>query len=289
MADYQIDQNQVENDHMGNNYQEVRKITEFRNSEVDIIKGEDSDEDEYEEEDKIADNPKHHKTTDENVIDAHENGESINKKNSENFNKFNDEDQEGEEQEYEDPKQIDVKHQPIPKTKNLLMMEKLEKEIDSIIHRPKPEDSQVTPSKIVLNDYETLASKDDDYEDDQPTLIIRQHLPEDAENKTPKLTAEDECKKRQTKPPVPRQPKLKPKKKSKKKQEEIDDDVIDYSHLYSNFYEIFNSFVQNPKHFDPSIAMRETRNLYSTFISLMDSNILFSAPQFKFDAAPLEK
>ena len=75
----------------------------------------------------------------------------------------------------------------------------------------------------------------------------------------------------------------------KQKFEEDDKDVIDYSHLYSNFYQIFNSFIQNPKYFDPSVTLRETRNLYSTYISLMDSNILFSAPQFKFEAAPLEK
>jgi len=75
----------------------------------------------------------------------------------------------------------------------------------------------------------------------------------------------------------------------KSKEVENDKDVIDYSHVYNSFYDIFNSFIQYPKTFDPSATLREVRNLYSTYISLMDSNILFSAPQFKFEAAPLEK
>lgn len=100
--------------------------------------------------------------------------------------------------------------------------------------------------------------------------------------------AEESARSRITKPSVPKQPKAK-KKKAKKQHVEEDQNVIDYSHLYGSFYDIFNSYIQNPKYFDPSVTLRETRNLYSSYISLMDSNILFAAPQFKFEAAPLEK
>ena len=91
-----------------------------------------------------------------------------------------------------------------------------------------------------------------------------------------------------TKSEISKQQKPK-KKKVKKEKVEEDQNIISYSHLYGNFYEIFNWYVQNPKYFDPSVTLRETRNLYSSYISLMDSNILFAAPQFKFEAAPLEK
>lgn len=129
-----------------------------------------------------------------------------------------------------------------------------------------------------------------DVDEDEPTLVIKeQYTPNKPLQKEDSTKSEGTTKSKLTKPPVPKQ---KTKKRTAKKQaKEITSskDVVDYSHIYSSFYDIFNSYVQNPKYFDPSIALRETRNLYSTYISLMDSNILFSAPSFKFSPAPLEK
>lgn len=127
-------------------------------------------------------------------------------------------------------------------------------------------------------------------EDEDATLVIKeQYSAKKDSSKNSSIKEEESSARKSTKPPVPKQPKVKKRKPKPVKIDENDQDVIDYSHLYSNFYEIFNSFVLNPKFFDPSVALRETRNLYSTYISLMDSNILFAAPQFKFEAAPLEK
>ena len=60
------------------------------------------------------------------------------------------------------------------------------------------------------------------------------------------------------KPPVP---KIAKKKKKTKKTEETQ--VVDYTDIYSNFYEIFNTFLQTPKYFDPEMTHREVRNLYA--------------------------
>ena len=198
-------QTKIEETHAIND-DNISKIIDNRNTEASHIPVDNSGSDEDEEEDKINDD---HSQSQHNI-----------NQNTNQWPQFVDGldimgDYEQQQDRDELPSSIDVKHEPIPKSKNLLMMEKLEKEIDSIIHKPKPEDVQVASSKTALEDYETLASKDDDVEDNQPTLIIRQHLPDDINNKTPKLAAEDDFKKRQTKPPVPRQPKLKSKKKGK--------------------------------------------------------------------------
>ena len=69
-----------------------------------------------------------------------------------------------------------------------------------------------------------------------------------------------------------------PVKKKKKRPKRVtgDNQINDYSHIYDNFYEIFNGYIKNQKYFDPSQTLREMRNLYANFLSLMDSNILFS-------------
>ena len=88
------------------------------------------------------------------------------------------------------------------------------------------------------------------------------------------------------KPPVPKVPVKKKKKKPKKVLG--DNQINNYSHIYDNFYEIFNGYIKTKSTFDPSQSLREMRNLYANFLSLMDSNILFSQ-KYKFEAAPLEK
>jgi len=50
--------------------------------------------------------------------------------------------------------------------------------------------------------------------------------------------------------------------------------VIDYSDQYKNFFDIFVGSVLDPKNFDISFAMRDARNLYATFVNIMDSNTL---------------
>lgn len=176
---------------------------------------------------------------------------------------------------------------------NLITQETHERQnIDRDV-KPKSEmEQEFTPmnDSDSSNAYSYTPKQSTDDDDDEPTVVIReQYTPNKVVQKQSSETSEETSKLRSGKPPVPRQPKIKKKKMKKQKFEEDDKDVIDYSHLYSNFYQIFNSFIQNPKYFDPSVTLRETRNLYSTYISLMDSNILFSAPQFKFEAAPLEK
>jgi hypothetical protein len=59
--------------------------------------------------------------------------------------------------------------------------------------------------------------------------------------------------------------------KSKKKN---DDDlgIVDYSHIFNSFYEIFNGYQTDPKNFDLNYAVRDARNIYASFVNLMDSN-----------------
>ena len=78
--------------------------------------------------------------------------------------------------------------------------------------------------------------------------------------------------------------------KKKTKKESDTSGVVDYTGIYSSFYDIFNSYILNQKYFDPSMALRETWNLYAQFLSLM--NVFDNNPhmrKFEFEAAPLEK
>jgi hypothetical protein len=45
--------------------------------------------------------------------------------------------------------------------------------------------------------------------------------------------------------------------------------VVDYSHLYKSFYDIFVGQVLEPKTFDLQFVVRDTRNTYAQFVSLM--------------------
>lgn len=237
---------------------------------------------------------------------------------------IDDKEAEEEQSEDENEEEVEEQKQPLPKYKNPLM-NKLEDMINERESSSKnyslkegdsePSDAFIEPRKgresaRIQSDSDrhskiekslpsmTSIKKETSYantvpsleiEDDNTLVIKEQYSAKKDSTKSGSTKEEESSARKLTKPPVPKQPKVKKKKLKAVKIDENDQDVIDYSHLYSNFYEIFNSFVLNPKFFDPSVALRETRNLYSTYISLMDSNILFAAPQFKFEAAPLEK
>ena len=62
------------------------------------------------------------------------------------------------------------------------------------------------------------------------------------------------------------------KKKPKKPIVKDDESILDYSHLYGNFYDIFVGHQVDQKNFDLNYAVRETRNIYASFVNLMESN-----------------
>jgi hypothetical protein len=62
---------------------------------------------------------------------------------------------------------------------------------------------------------------------------------------------------------------------------------VDYSHLYKSFYDIFVGQVLEPKTFDLQFVVRDTRNTYAQFVSLM--TIDQKRNKYQFDQAPLEK
>lgn len=61
-----------------------------------------------------------------------------------------------------------------------------------------------------------------------------------------------------------------PKKKIQKPLASVDDESLDYSHLYSSFYDIFVGYQTSNSSFDVQYAMRENRNIYATFVNLME-------------------
>ena len=67
----------------------------------------------------------------------------------------------------------------------------------------------------------------------------------------------------------------------------LDEDLSDYSHIYRNFYDIFVGSFGDLKGFDVNFAVRETRNIYASFVNLMQNDILISQ-KHKFDKHPLE-
>ena len=164
-----------------------------------------------------------------------------------------------------------------PESENKNRKAELSNQLDQLINKPELP-IPLTPSK-------DLNSTPDSFTPINEPEPVTEQKQTDAQ----KLINHDSTDKIFKKPRVPKQPKFKKKKVKKVADDIVDEDVVDYSHIFNNFYEIFNSYVQHPKTFDPSATLREVRNLYSSYISLMDSNILFAAPQFKFEAAPLEK
>ena len=80
------------------------------------------------------------------------------------------------------------------------------------------------------------------------------------------------------------------KKKAKIPKPLLPDDHLDYSHLYSSFFDIFVGHQTEPKSFDLSFAMRENRNVYASFVNLMEgAHAVQMQQKVKFDANPLEK
>lgn len=179
----------------------------------------------------------------------------------------------------------DCYDEPLPKSQNELKAEELSDQLDDIINRPQIE-MPITPSK----NRENMNNVKPINLDFKTSSDVKQQLSERTQNSEQTTSEDDQSSaSKYNKPPVPKQPVKKKKKVKKIKEEEYDPDIVDYSHIYSSFYDIFNSYIQHPKTFDPSSTLREVRNLYSTYLSLMDSNILFAMPQFKFEAPPLEK
>ena len=68
----------------------------------------------------------------------------------------------------------------------------------------------------------------------------------------------------------------------------LDEQIKDYSHLYRNFYDIFVGHHIDQKGFDLNFAVRDTRNVYASFVNLMENNILMQN-KHKFDKNPLER
>eukprot|EP00347_Sterkiella_histriomuscorum_P010309 403376796 len=73
------------------------------------------------------------------------------------------------------------------------------------------------------------------------------------------------------------------------RQPEGHDQFIDYSGHYKTFYDIFVGSILEPKTFDISFIIRDTRNTYATFVNIMDANAISMKKKFQFEQAPLEK
>lgn len=67
-----------------------------------------------------------------------------------------------------------------------------------------------------------------------------------------------------------------------------DEKILDYTHIFSNFYDIFCGMYIDPKNFDLNYAVRDARNIYASFVNLMDTNAVAMKQKFKFDKAPTE-
>ena len=68
----------------------------------------------------------------------------------------------------------------------------------------------------------------------------------------------------------------------------VDEGLSDYTHLFNSFYDIFVGHHLDPKNFDLNYAVRDCRNLYATFVNLLDSNAVLMKQKHKFEKAPLE-
>lgn len=60
------------------------------------------------------------------------------------------------------------------------------------------------------------------------------------------------------------------KKKPKIPKSIVDDDSLDYTHLFSSFFDIFVGHQTDPKSFEMNYVMRENRNVYASFVNLME-------------------
>jgi len=66
------------------------------------------------------------------------------------------------------------------------------------------------------------------------------------------------------------------------------DDSKDYSHLYRSFYDIFVGHYSGIKDFDLNYCVRDARNVYASFVNLLDTNALLMQQKHKFERHPLE-
>ena len=64
---------------------------------------------------------------------------------------------------------------------------------------------------------------------------------------------------------------------------------MDYSSHYKNFYDIFVGQILDPKNFDISFVARETRNMFASFVNIMDANAITMKRKHVFEQAPMEK
>ena len=58
------------------------------------------------------------------------------------------------------------------------------------------------------------------------------------------------------------------------------ENIIDYSEHFNSFYDIFVGHQVDPKNFDLHFAVRDARNLFASFINLMDSNAVVMKQKF---------
>jgi len=77
-------------------------------------------------------------------------------------------------------------------------------------------------------------------------------------------------------------------KKTLKSDKKNDEGILDYSEHFNSFYDIFVGMIIDPKNFDLNYVVRETRNMYASFVNLMDTNAVVMKQKFKFDKAPTE-
>ena len=68
----------------------------------------------------------------------------------------------------------------------------------------------------------------------------------------------------------------------------FDEEQKDYSHLYRNFYDIFVGHQVDNKAFDLNYAVRDTRNVYASFVNLMENHFMLQQ-KHKFSKNPLER
>ena len=52
----------------------------------------------------------------------------------------------------------------------------------------------------------------------------------------------------------------------------VDKNIVDYSDRFNSFYDIFVGMQIDYKNFDLAYNVRETRNVYASFVNLLDTN-----------------
>ena len=52
----------------------------------------------------------------------------------------------------------------------------------------------------------------------------------------------------------------------------FEEQVVDYSQHFRSFYDIFVGYFLDAKNFDLQYAIRDNRNMFATFVNIMDVN-----------------